>query len=50
MASYEQWEGAALERLGFCGTNGSQDRERAVSVVIELLKELERLHRKLEVK
>lgn len=38
-----QWEQDALDKLGFCGTNGSQDREVAVNTVISLLKEIDRL-------
>lgn len=43
MKAYWEWENEALSRLGFIGTEASADRERAVAVVIELLKELERL-------
>ena len=35
-----QWEQEALDRLGFSGINGSAERERAVRVVIDLLKAL----------
>jgi len=38
-----QLEDEALEKLGFSGVNGSSDRERAVEVVISLLKEIDRL-------
>jgi hypothetical protein len=46
MKQYWQWEHEALERLGFSGTNGIADRERAVSVVVELLKQLQEKDKK----
>ena len=38
-----QWEQEDLERLGFVGTEGDPSRERAVDIVISMLKEIERL-------
>jgi hypothetical protein len=40
-----QLENEALEALGFSGTNGNPDRERAVEVVISLLKEIDSLRK-----
>jgi hypothetical protein len=42
-----QWTEEALDRLGYSGTNGSADRERAVEVVVSLLKEQKQLRDKL---
>ena len=45
MSNKPHWqrEQEALDRLGFCGINGSADRQRAAEVVAELLREIERL-------
>jgi hypothetical protein len=42
-----QWTEEALGLLGYSGTNGSADRERAVEVVVSLLKEQQQLRDKL---
>ena len=44
----KQWqrEQEALNRLGFYGTDGNADRERAVDVVISMLIEIENLQKK----
>jgi hypothetical protein len=38
-----QWTEEALDLLEYSGTNWSADRERAVEVVVSLLKELQRI-------
>lgn len=43
MKQYWQYEQEALDILGFSGTNGNADRERAVETVISLMKENEKL-------
>lgn len=42
-----QWEDEAMQKLGFDGTRGLPDRERAVNTVVNLLKEIERLQKLL---
>jgi hypothetical protein len=42
-----QCEQEALDRLGYSGTYGSADRERAVDVVVSLLKEQKQLRDEL---
>ena len=46
MKQHWQWEQEALDKLGFSGTNGNADRERAVETVISLLKELRKAQEK----
>jgi hypothetical protein len=42
-----QWTEEALDLLEYSGTNWSADRERAVEVVVSLLKEQKQLRDKL---
>jgi hypothetical protein len=45
----QQWqrEQEALDRLGFSSAVGSADRQKAVDVVIDLMREIERLKQKV---
>lgn len=43
---YWQLENEALQELGFVGVDGKPDRERAVQVVIELLRRVKALEAK----